>query len=243
MGRAIRTTARRNDAAEAIPGSAFKGLGPIEIFEDIEQQSEEWFTLRLGTPTASVFSTIMAQGKDGDDSKGRTTLLYKLAGEKLTGKPAEGKFITPAMERGNAMEPEARAYYERTSFEEIHRVGFVRRKLPSGTYVGASPDALVGKDRKRGLEIKTMAPHLMIERLMGGATMPMKHRAQVQGTMWIANLESVDLLLFYSGMPVAPKFTVERDDPYIKTIATAIESFDYELRHLVETLKKMGRSR
>lgn len=242
MGRAIRTTARRNDAAEAIPGSAFKGLGPVEIFEDIEQQSEAWFELRLGTPTASVFSTIMADGKDGGASKGRTTLLHKLAGELLTGRPAEGKFVTPAMERGNEMEPRARAYYERTSFEEIHRVGFIRRKLPHGTYVGASPDALVGKDRKRGLEIKTMAPHLMIDRLLRGAQMPPEHRAQVHGTMWVAALESVDLLLFYDGMPVAPKFTVERDESYIKVIANEVEKFDYDLRELVAKIRKMGKA-
>jgi hypothetical protein len=210
----------------------------VEIFEDVEQQSEEWFQLRLGVPTASNFGIMMASGKDGDVSKTRRELMYKLAGEILTGRPAEGKIVTAAMQRGNDMEPEARQHYLNTHFAEVRRVGFIRRKLPSGRYVGCSPDALIGK--KKALEIKTLAPHLMIERLVNGAGLPAEHRPQVHGTMWIADLEEVDLLLFYSGMPVAPKFTIKRDESYIKQISNAVEIFEYETRMLVEKIRKMG---
>lgn len=207
----------------------------IEIFDWIEQGTDEWLELRLGVPTASVFSIIMAEGRDGNPSKTRTELMYKLAGEILTGRPAEGKIITAAMERGSLMEQDAREYYERTNFVDVRQVGFVRRRLPSGRYAGWSPDGLIG-DRK-GLEIKTIAPHLMIEQLERGAGIPPEHRAQVFGAMWVGNLEEMDLLLYYKGMPVAPKFTLRRDEVYIAKIAAAVEVFEYETRQLVKRIR------
>lgn len=210
----------------------------VEIFEDVEQQSEEWFRLRLGAPTASNFRIMMATGKDDEESKTRSRLMRQLAGEILTGEIAEGKIKTAAMSRGNEMEPEARAYYERRNFVDVRRVGFIRRRLPLGGWVGCSPDGLIGE--KKALEIKTMAPDLMIERLLAGAGMPPEHRAQVHGTMWVADLEEVDLLLFYRGMPVNPVFTVRRDETFIRDIAREVETFEFETRQLVEKIRRMG---
>lgn len=211
----------------------------VEIIDDVEQGSDEWFAFRLGIPTASNFATVMATGRDGD-SVGRDEYMRLLAGERLTGQPAETrKFVTAAMQRGNDMEPEAREHYARSNFGAVERVGFMRRKLPSGRYVGASPDALI-ENRRGALEIKTMAPHLMIQRLLRGAAMPTEHRAQVHGTMWVGDLEFVDLILFYRGMPVTPKFKVYRDDTYIKEISNAVEVFDFELNRLVEKIRGMG---
>ena len=210
----------------------------IEIFENVEQGSEEWLMLRLGVPTASNFSIMMASGTDGEASKTRAKLMRVMAGEILTGRPGEGKIVTAAMQRGKDMEQEARQHYIDTHFAEVRQVGFMRRKLPSGRYVGCSPDALIG-DRK-ALEIKTMAPDLMIERLEKGAGMPTEHRAQVHGTMWVGDLSEVDLLLFYSGMPVAPKFTVKRDNTFIAEISRAVEIFEFETRQLVDKIRRMA---
>ena len=60
---------------------------------DVEQGGEEWLRLRLGIPTASVFKTLMVKT---EVKVGRTTLLYKLAGERLTGEPMEN-FSNAAM--------------------------------------------------------------------------------------------------------------------------------------------------
>ena len=116
-------------------------------------------------------------------------------------------------------------------FATVRRVGFIRRRLPNGRWVGASPDGLIG--HHKGLEIKTMIPELLLERLEAGATMPSEHRAQVQGLMWVADLEEVDLLLFYSGMRTA-EYTFKRDETYIKTLSNAVEVFDFGVHKLVE---------
>ena len=59
--------------------------------------------------------------------------------------------------------------------------------------------------------------------------------------MWVADLEWLDLMLFYRGMPVAPKFRIERDENYIRDLSNAVEVFAYDLKRLVERIRAMGR--
>lgn len=219
-----------------------KPAPPAPAFEDVyyDQQSPEWFEVRRGVPTASNFSKIMAQS---EERAGRTRYLNRLAGELITGLVAEEGFKSKAMERGNEMEPRARDHYARTNLVPLHRVGFCRRKLRSGTYVGCSPDSLIGEapDFEGALEIKTMIPELMIPLALSGR-IPTEHRAQCHGTMWVRDLKFVDLVIYYDGMP-SLKYRLIRDEEYIKQISDAVEVFDYELRQLVAQLKKMGGGR
>jgi hypothetical protein len=212
----------------------------IEIIEwdAAPQGSQEWFDLRLGIPTASNFHIVLAQGVDGGESVQRPKYMRSLAGEILTGRPAEGKIVTAAMQRGKTMEDEAFEHYATRTFSPMRRISFIRRKLPTGRWVGSSPDGLVDKDK--ALEIKTMQPDLIIERLERGAGMPSEHRAQVQGTMWVGDLVAVDVMLFYTGFPITPRFTVRRDETYIRTLSNAVEVFDFELHQLVEKIRRMG---
>jgi len=208
----------------------------VEVIDAFPQGSPEWCQARLGIPTASNFATIMAQG----EGKTRSELMRKLAGERLTGEPAEN-YRSRAMERGNEMEAQARWHYEQTHFVKIRQIGFMRRKLTLGSYVGASPDSLVEdeKDGEGGLEIKTMAPHLLIQHVERGAGVPPEHRAQIHGVMWVGNLNFMDLKLFYKGMPVSPTYRVYRDETYIKQIKNEVERFDYELSKLVERMRQI----
>jgi hypothetical protein len=217
----------------------------VEI-HDVEQGGDDWFQLRLGIPTASEFATVMASGIDGGDSLGRQKLLYRLAGEVLTGIPGE-TYRNSAMERGKEMEPEACEHYAFTRGVELARVGFVLRTIPGNLggpalRIGCSPDRFVGKSGV--LETKTMRPDLLIAlALRGAAGFPTEHRAQCQGILWVTGREWVDLEIFYRKMPVAPTFRVERDDAYIRQIADAVEVFDYDLRKLVERVRAMGGAR
>lgn len=209
-------------------------FGPVEIIDDVEQGSPEWLALRLGIPTASNFAMVLRDS----DSKTREEYMTILAGEILSGIPGEGKaIVTEAMKRGKLMEPESRDHYARTNFVEVEQVGFIRRKLPSGRYVGASPDALVDK-RRGGFETKTMVPKLLIPRLLKGAGMPPEHRPQVQGTMLVGDLDFVDFTLFYRGHPSKP-FRITRDEAYIKELSDAIEVFDHSIHKLVAQIRAM----
>lgn len=207
----------------------------VEVF-DCEQRGEDWYALRLGLPTASVFGTIMATGQDGGPSLTRKRLLYLMAGEILSGKPMES-FSSAAMKRGIDMEPAAIEHYEFVNGVDVQRVGFVRRTRETtfGTLtVGCSPDGLVGADGL--LQVKTMQPDLICEMVDKGR-FPTEHRAQCHGELWVTGRRWTDLKIFYDGMPVSPTFRINRDESYIAEIRSEVEKFDYELRQLVTRIK------
>jgi hypothetical protein len=211
----------------------------VEFF-DVEQRSDDWFELRRGIPTASKFAVIMAEGRDGNDSITREKYMKLLAGEIVSGQVAES-FRSEAMDRGTRMESEARDWYGRTRFADLTPVGFVRRTIRAplgGDFViGCSPDSQVGK--RKGLEIKTMAPHLLGDvKERGAAGFPTGHRAQLQGSMWACDWDEMDLVLFYTGWPKPPVFSVPRDEAFIAKLKEQVERFDYELKQLVERWRR-----
>lgn len=206
------------------------------VIVDEPQGSEGWFKARAGLITASNFSIVLAEGIDGGPSLTRKQLLYRLAGERITGIPAEETFKSRAMERGKEMEPAAIADYERRRGVTVQRVGLAINfsKLKR---CGASPDGLVGFDK--GLETKTMRPDLMIPLLLNGAAMPAEHRAQVQGNMMVLERDLWDFKIFYPGMPDFT-VTVRRDEVYIRRLHEQIEVFNHDLNRLEEKLRAMG---
>ena len=203
----------------------------MQVFTDLEQGSDAWFAARLGVPTASEFSTVLARGEDGGASKTRRTYLYKLAGEIITGQPAES-YRNAHMERGQAMEAEARATYEFETDAVCERVGFIRNGR-----AGASPDSLVGAN---GLvEIKTTLPGLLIETMFADK-FPAKHKAQCQGQLWISEREWIDIAVYWPGMPLFVQ-RATRDEAYIRNLADAVERFNGELDCIVERVRAYGR--
>jgi hypothetical protein len=200
---------------------------PAEFF-DVEQGSPEWYELRRGIPTASMFKVLMAKG----EQKGRQNYLYKLAGERLTREPMEN-FSNEAMEDGKRKEPMLRQHYAFVRDVEVMQIGFVR----NGKY-GASPDGLVGDD---GLvEIKRAAPQILIPMTLKAKEdptyFPMEHFAQCQGNIMATESAWCDLVVGYP--PMRPLiFRTFRDKAYIAELADTIDIFDLALRRLVEKLK------
>lgn len=194
----------------------------MKIYE-CEQGTDEWYAARLGIPTASEFSTVMAKG----EGKTRKTYMLKLAGEQITGEPQEG-YSNGHMERGKAMEAEARNLYAFLQDADIHHVGFIR----NGD-AGCSPDGLIGKDGMS--EVKTKLPHLHIECLFRD-DFPPEHKAQCQGGLWVAEREWIDLIVYWPKMPLIVK-RAYRDEPYIKNLAAEVERFNADLTDVVARVR------
>lgn len=201
----------------------------IEVF-DCPQNSPEWYAARLGLPTASMFSTIMASGKGGGESKTRRTYLLKLAGEILSGEPMEN-YSNDAMERGKAMEDEIRKAYIFERDNEVERVGFIKNGKK-----GCSPDGLIGK--RKMLEIKSTAPHLLID-IHLRQEFPPGHLAQCQGNLWVAEREEIDIAIGYSKMPLYIQ-TIRRDEAYIAALAKAVDEFNAELAYVVQQMRRLA---
>lgn len=190
---------------------------------DCEQNSPEWYAARLGIPTASEFSSVMAKGE------GKTRLAYmrKLAGEIITGEPAEG-YTNSVMERGKAMEPEARATYEFITNNPVTLVGFARNGR-----AGCSPDGLLYPHGV--LELKTKAPHVLIECIERNE-LPPEHKAQVQGALWITERDWCDFAAYWPGFPLF-RVRVGRDEKYIAALVDEVARFNEELDAMVERVR------
>ena len=202
----------------------------IEIFKDIEQGTYEWRLARCGLPTASMFATILAKGREGGASKTRRDYLHKLAGEIITGEPSES-FSNRHMERGHVHEEEARQLYAFVSDEEPEQVGFIRNGRK-----GCSPDAQIGAYGL--LELKSKLPHIVIDLIIKDKA-PSEHVAQVQGQLWVAEREWCDICVYWPRMPIFIK-RVNRDEDYIKKLSDAVDVFNDELDEVVAKIRAYG---
>jgi hypothetical protein len=202
----------------------------VQVFDDIEQGSPEWHLIRAGMPTASMFQDVIRKpGARGGIPKTRTTYLYKLAGEIITGVPMD-TYSNHHMERGKAREEEARNFYAMIKNVEPEQIGFIK-----ADNCGASPDSLVGDEGL--LEIKDALPHIQIERLLAG-TLPKEHEPQVQGQLMCSQRRWCDFMSHCRGMP--PLIVrVPRNEAYIAALRIDVNTFVKELNQLVEKIRKM----
>ena len=198
----------------------------IQVFEAIEQGTDIWKKVRCGIPTASAFASILAKG----EGKTRRTYLLQLAGEILTGEPAQS-YSNADMERGHEMEPAARSLYEFIYDAQVKQVGFVL----SGRK-GCSPDGLIGENGM--LEIKTKKPAILIDTILRGV-LPPEHKAQVQGQLWVAEREWVDFCAYWPGMPLFIHRS-HRDEAFISELAQAVNRFNDELDEVVAKVRAYG---
>lgn len=202
-------------------------MSSLEII-DCEQNSEAWFEARRGLPTASRFSDVLAKG----EGKTRRKYMLTLAGEILTGAPAES-YSNGFIDRGHVMEPEARRLYAFMFDAEPQQVGFIRNGDK-----GCSPDSLL--DDAGVLEIKTQKADLLIDTLLKG-TFPAEHVAQCQGALWVAEREWIDIAVYWPGLPLFVK-RAHRDEAYIAKLAAAVKDFNAELADTVERIRSYGTS-
>jgi hypothetical protein len=198
---------------------------PMEIL-NVEQGGPEWHQARLGIPTASMFSAVIAKG----EGKTRRAYMIKLAGERLTQIPMES-YSNDDMERGTMQEPEIRTRYEFMTNSTVQRIGFVRNGRR-----GCSPDGFVGDDGM--VEIKSAAPHVLIDILLAGVP-PKKHLPQCMGGLWLTGRKWCDLVIGSS--PKLPLFTWRhfRDESYIKMLEAEVDYFNGELVHMVRQIEGM----
>lgn len=190
---------------------------------NINQRTDEWFSVRSGIPTASGFEKILSG--TGKASTQSALYLRELVAE-ANGwqKPRFGSY---AMDRGTELEPRAVAYYEFMTGEETEEVGFLLSEC--GRY-GVSPDAMVGD--RGGLEVKCPLPPAQITYLEAGK-LPTKYRPQVYGTLHLTKLEFWDFFSFhpdYDPLLIRVENTDEEYLAWVEKWEPALEKF----------LKKLG---
>lgn len=196
---------------------------------NLEQGSDEWFSARLGVPTASRFKDIITPAK-GDKSTSYKGYMYELIAERLT-KDRENFFKSEWMERGNEIEPLARASYEFINEVEVKQVGMI---FNDEMTIGISPDGLVGDNG--GLEIKCPKPSTIVKYMLDGG-LPLEYKPQVMGSLMISGREWWDFLAFHPNMDFY-QIRVYRDEEYIKNMETHLNDFVNELEINYQKLRK-----
>jgi len=114
------------------------------------QGSEEWGQHKIGKIGGTRISQIITKVKM-EVSKSSADLLLKLVDENITGLSSEKFISTPDMDRGNELEPFARAEYVKLTGNKIIEHGW----WESDTHLlhGCSPDGAT-EDLKGAIEIK-----------------------------------------------------------------------------------------
>lgn len=191
---------------------------------DCEQGSEEWLAARLGIPTATGFENIVTA--TGKKSASYIKYMAELIEESILG--GGDTFKSSFMERGNQLEPQARAAYEFLTGNDVIQVGSVY--LNENRDVMVSPDGLI-PSLKKGLEIKCPKMSTHIRYLLEGGV-PAEYVIQVQANLWVTGYETWD---FVSYCPEYQKqtlylFTAARDEKLMK-------AFDKLIPEFIKTLK------
>lgn len=186
-------------------------------YKDIIQGTEDWFNIRVGKVTMSNLDKIITPAK-GEPSKQQDDYMNSLLAELFYGHPLD-TFVSAAMENGTNFEEEAARIYSVENDCELEKIGFVAND--AGT-IGCSPDRFI-IGAKKAVEIKVPLPKTHVGYLRT-KELDANYRCQIQGQLWICELDSVDI---YSYNPKMPRVQIEvgRDEEFIKKAAKYTEEF------------------
>jgi len=194
---------------------------------ECEQGTDEWFEARIGSIGGSSIAAVVAKGQ----GKMRKNLLYRLAGEILSGEKYES-YSNAHMERGIEQEAEARDMYEFITGNEVKQVGLVKE---SG-HKHFSPDGLVADDGV--LEIKCVIPSVHVETIISDKV-PAAYRKQCSWGHRICERQWVDFVS-YSPLVVDKPIWIkraERNEKLIKELDEGADNFIKELHAIVDKIR------
>ena len=192
-------------------------------FFDIDQNSPEWFQLRVGKFTMSSAKTLFSK---------KTTDTYKKfvsekAYERITGKRNE----TPTtfwMDRGHEYERIARKAYMNSEMVWVDDGGFFCNDI-----IGASPDGLVGEDGLLEIKCPSIPVHY---KYLKDQKLPTIYKEQVLGQLYVTDRDWCD---FYSYHPDVKQFLIRvyRDREWEKVFETKIAEAEIDVLEAIKILK------
>jgi putative phage-type endonuclease len=190
---------------------------------DAPQRSAEWFAARCGKVTGSVAAAMMARGKGKDvESVQRRDLRIRLALERITNQPDEAGYVSPEMQRGTDLEPEAIAAFEVLTGQMVTRTGFLSHNV---LLAGCSLDGHIG-EFETIVEAKCPKSSTHLSYIRDGG-IPDTYRFQIQHNLFITNANACEFISYDPRMP--PELQLFR-------VRVSIDAFDMPAYHLALTL-------
>jgi len=203
----------------------------LQIFDTLEQGSDEWLQARCGLVTASTVGKLLtAAGKVADNETSRT-LTETLVAERITGFV---EYVHPTfdMQRGSLDESYARDMY-RAQYKEVREIGFATNVF-DGHKLGASPDGLVAVGG--GLEIKSPKAKTHLRTILSN-DVPAEHLPQIQASMLVLEREWWDFCSYAGGWPIYVK-RVHADPKWQAVIRDALNQFEDNAARMIEQYKQ-----
>jgi hypothetical protein len=203
----------------------------MKVILDIDQQSNAWWHIRRGIPTASNFARIITPAKGEYATTAAGTYMDELIAGVLDPQP---KFTGSSdTNRGNQLESPALRWLAFEHGIQTERVGFV---LSDCETFGCSPDAFV-LGTTVPVEVKAPDIHTFIgwkREIKKTGQMPREHKAQVHGEMFVCESDHA-YFVAYAEHPAIDRLMmrVERDE-FTDKIGPYLKRFNEELRELEE---------
>lgn len=201
------------------------------IIHEMEQQTEDWFNIRLGKFTGTDLTTI-ANGQ----AKTKEKLYIKKAAERITGQRTTKDYSNANMERGNELEHEARSLFELETGLEVSQVGFCEDE---SHWFGISPDGLIGEDS--GLEIKCKDIHTHAECFLKPDNWK-QYKWQIQGGMFVTGATSWYFVSYNPHFPRNKRLyieKVERDEKLINQIGEGLLEAMKQTEIIIERIREV----
>lgn len=200
--------------------------------ENMTQQNDEWFKIKLGVISASHAHDILKTLKSGKPSEAGRTYMLTLISEIMTGKkhPASSQ----SMDWGNDNEPIARAEYELITGAEIFELPVIFKDENMRCLI--SPDLI---SNLGGGEIKCPFNSVNHTKTILHGTIKPEYMSQMQFSMWVTGLESWDFISYdprYREDKQIHIIKVPRDEDTMKECDEKIPAFIREMDLLLEEM-------
>lgn len=198
------------------------------ILVECSQYSPEWYNARIGVATASQFHRIITP-KTMQFSAQAESYANTLVGELMAKESLDSGIVTKAMDRGSILEAEAGEAYEFITGDKLLRAGFI---LTDNKRYGCSLDRLV-EGKSEGVEIKCENGGICMDYFFGKINLADEHKPQVQGQLFVGELDAINTFPYYPGLPQKP-IKVGRDEKFIKALEGHLEHFSEMMNKKIE---------
>lgn len=198
-------------------------------FYDVEQNTDEWFSLRAGKIGGSSIGKIMAnEGKAfGNPAK---DIAVKVVLERINGEPLLNNISSFHLDRGHEQEPIARSLYEEKNFCEVYNGGFFE-----DGFRGVSPDGLVSKSGV--IEIKSVVGHVQFATVKRDDIDP-AYKWQCYYNLYVTKADWLDFVSYSADFPIGKQLFQKRIYPDIE-IFDRIDERLAQFEEHCETVKKI----
>jgi hypothetical protein len=183
---------------------------------DVVQGTDAWLAARVGRLTGSRAPDMLATLKNGGEAAARRDLRLQLAVERLTGRPADDRYVSREMQHGIDTEAAARAAYEAHTGNLVEPVGFIQH---GELLAGCSPDGLVGDDGLVELKAPKSTTHFGYVR---GGCVPSAYVGQLLHNLWISGRSWCDFVSYDDRFPPPLQLFVVRFAPTADVMAAYV---------------------